>query len=514
MRELGVALNAWFENSAPERGREEAEDRERIQALNALSAADKQFARHCEHDHVVFRRDCAACLAGHVRGHGHFRRKHQHTNALTLNVDMIGPLCPSQHEGGTAKHLLVGVFGVPLYEDGRPQYLEKVDSGEPRGDSDFDFGLDGYHIPPEWVDDAADDGAGVDAPGDWWENGYDDHDRCDDAGVVAEGEAEEDGDPLEPDPSVRERSHERWKATIAQLKKPVKIVPVVYVQPLPRKSAAVVLKGLQRMHTAIKMHGMEVRRIHADNGREFQNEGVEAWCVTRDIGLTFSVPGDPRSNGRVEQVVGACKAGVRSLLCQGGIGKEWWARAALHWADSKRRQAFEKLGSPVHAREQPPFGTKVTVRSRHWNQKNPFEPKTLKGVALGPSERTPGATVVLIKHKGKPKLYIAPLVYRGVRDPPEFEAEEAPEPAPEPRRRICGKTSVANLSIGLESEGESTAHKTAPRCPKTEPSEPFKKPIFGPQANPTFGAENLGLPGYRFEAKSQDQWQQQQSHAS
>ncbi|CAE7242309.1 RE1 [Symbiodinium natans] len=236
----------------------------------------------------------------------------------------------AQERGGDQDVMFVGVFGVPLYEDGRPQYLEKVDSGEPRGDSDFDFGLDGYHIPPEWVDDAADDGAGVDAPGDWWENGYDDHDRCDDAGVVAEGEAEEDGDPLEPDPSVRERSHERWKATIAQLKKPVKIVPVVYVQPLPRKSAAVVLKGLQRMHTAIKMHGMEVRRIHADNGREFQNEGVEAWCVTRDIGLTFSV-------------------------------------------------------------------------------------------ALSMLENN---------------LLLAP------------------------RRRICGKTSVANLSIGLESEGESTAHKT------------------------------------------------------
>ena len=53
-----------------------------------LTKDEESFVEHCKRDHVGFRRDCSVCLAASVRSHQHFRQKHLHGNALTLNLDL------------------------------------------------------------------------------------------------------------------------------------------------------------------------------------------------------------------------------------------------------------------------------------------------------------------------------------------------------------------------------------------------------------------------------------------
>ena len=177
----------------------------------------------------------------------------------------------------------------------------------------------------------------------------------------AEAEAEPETRNAGTDDHVK-KWHEKWKATVAELKKPVKIVPIIFVEPMPSKKASITLKAIQRIYTRIRLLNLGVRRIHTDSGREFANQLLEGWALSRDIAVTASVPSDPRSNGRVESVVGACKAGVRGLLNQSGLPRCCWP----HCASPRKRPLV-------------PSGTTVVVRKREWSMKNPWASKTLQG---------------------------------------------------------------------------------------------------------------------------------------
>ena len=119
--------------------------------VRALSKDDKAFIEHCERDHLGYRRDCSVCLSSSIRSHAHVRQKYAYRNAFTLNVDLIGPLKQGEDQLGVARHLLVGVLGVPLFRDGRPRPLAKDQADQ-----------EGYQIPAEWIEDAE----GPPVPGD------------------------------------------------------------------------------------------------------------------------------------------------------------------------------------------------------------------------------------------------------------------------------------------------------------------------------------------------------------
>ena len=107
------------------------------------------------------------------------------------------------------------------------------------------------------------------------------------------------------DPNWEQRAgawNEKWKETISQLKDPVEIVPLVFVEPVASKRASVTLRAIQRVYTRIRLLNLGVRRLHSDSGREFANSLLERWALARDIAVTASVPSDPKSNGRVESL--------------------------------------------------------------------------------------------------------------------------------------------------------------------------------------------------------------------
>ena len=214
--------------------------------IRTLSKNDKAFIEHCERDHLGFRRDCRTCLEASVRSHQHLRQKYQHRNAFTLNVDLIGPLTPGEDQLGEARHLLVGVLGVPLFRHGKPQPCGELQEDHP--------------IPEEWDDDVA---AGPTL------EGHEDF-------LAGEGEPvlEEPEGPADVEENWEDRVqkwNERWRAIVEHLTDPVEVVPLVFVEPIASKRAPATLKGLQRLYTRIRLLNYAVRRIHSDSGREFAN---------------------------------------------------------------------------------------------------------------------------------------------------------------------------------------------------------------------------------------------------
>ena len=363
---IGRAIAKWVVTPALER---QWVMQEELAYVRSLSKNDLAFVEHCERDHLGYRRDCKTCLASSVRSHNHLRQRYQHRNAFSLNIDLIGPLTEGEDQLGTAKHLLVGVLGVPLFKNGKPQPCSSPD-------------VEDHPIPAQWEDD--------DVAGPFPEDYKD---------LFEEGpepSAEED-EASGLDSAWEDRAkrwNDRWKAIISELTQPVEVVPLVFVEPIASKRAATTLRGLQRMYTRIRLLNYTVRRIHSDSGREFANALFEKWALSRDIALTASVPSDPRSNGRVEGVVGRCKAGIRGLLVQSGLPHKCWPHLARQWGEQKLRWALGKLGAEAPKRDLVPAGTLVTVKKREWSRKTPWSSKTVQGTAVAPSVRVPNATVI------------------------------------------------------------------------------------------------------------------------
>ena len=436
-RAIGKAITKWVVTPALERQRVMHEDQA---SIRTLSRNDQAFIEHCERDHLGFRRDCRTCLEASMRSHHHLRQKYQHRNAFTLNVDLIGPLIGGEDQLGEARHLLVGVLGVPIFRDGRPQPNEDP-SEDPA-------------IPEEWDDDQV-SGPAVAEQADLFAAPPDspEIDNPEDLGYDKDWETR------------AKQWNERWKAAIDTLTEPVKVIPLVFVEPIASKKATTVLRGLQRIYTRIRLMNYPVRRVHSDSGREFANGLFEKWALSRDIAITASIPSDPRSNGRVEGMVGQCKAGIRGLLLQSGLSPRCWPHLARQWSEQKIRWALKLLGAETPKRPLVPAGTVVTVKKREWSRKTPWSSKAVQGVAVAPSVRVPDATVVRIAEGDGHRLYVAPVVYTDVKEPIRFAgaAEDADllDDFPAPSRRVVGKRPGVVQGRGNVPRGESGGQEGA-----------------------------------------------------
>ena len=58
--------------------------------LDRVMKLDTSFLEHLQRDHIPYRRDCKACLAGSFRGHIH--RRVVAPDAWCLSLDAIGPM--------------------------------------------------------------------------------------------------------------------------------------------------------------------------------------------------------------------------------------------------------------------------------------------------------------------------------------------------------------------------------------------------------------------------------------
>ena len=290
-----------------------------VTAGTALNKIDPGFLHHLQQNHCPYRNDCATCLRGSAK-------KKQHRRILTpqswcLSVDTCGPFVKGHDEHTTrARYLVVGVLSVPVLAiDGKE--VDEPSDGDPNPE------------PPEGgaIDDA-----------EW---------LADDVGG--------DEDP-EPEVSTREAagareawnewerlvksSREDWLREARSEKLPkVEIVDFVYVEAIERKTHGEVLTAVGRMHARAKAEGFDVRRLHTDRGREYNNKHLRDWCARHAIHKTLAVADEHQGNGRAEGAILRIKNKTRTILEEAGSDKIHWPFAAKLGAHALQNEARRKL---------------------------------------------------------------------------------------------------------------------------------------------------------------------------
>ena len=383
--------------------------------LEKIMKLDQTFLDHLRRDHVPFRRDCKACLAGSFRGHAH--RRIVSPEAWCLSLDVIGPTRQGTDEYvKKVRYALIGTLVVP---DMLGKLLQPAD-----GDSD-DRG-EGVG-PIDYEDPLLEDGA------------------IQDEEEVASA-AEE---------ARNEREMAKWKARVEKDKlEGVSCVEVPFVVTMATKSSAEVLAATKDILVQVKRLGLVVQRIHSDRGREFICKGFRALCRDRGIVWTTTTGDDDRANGRVEALVGRAKNAVRTYLSASGMSNDMWGFAMRHYVSRIQHDVVTQLGGRFP--RLPPFGTKVFVKQRSWKlKKEEFIEKVVAAYVLCPSmDVAKGFLVKTIEGS-----YLTTMVaVENVREvsgsfevdaPPAHAAAHADEPGV--RRRMRGKTAIAVAEVAGDS---------------------------------------------------------------
>lgn len=72
---------------------------------------------------------------------------------------------------------------------------------------------------------------------------------------------------------------------------------------------------------------LKVAKLRCDNGKEYVNSTVSAWCRNRGIEIDTTVPYTPQLNGRAERLNRTLVEKIRALLFDSGMEKEMWGEA-------------------------------------------------------------------------------------------------------------------------------------------------------------------------------------------
>lgn len=129
------------------------------------------------------------------------------------------------------------------------------------------------------------------------------------------------------------------------------------VQPLVRKSdtAAAVKDILTQLETQTGCH---TKRLRCDNGSEYINADLKAFCSGKGIKLETTVRYTPEQNGAAERLNRTLMDKVRPMLSDAGLPKHMWAEAVV-------TANYVRNRSPVSNRDQTPwelfFGSKPNV---------------------------------------------------------------------------------------------------------------------------------------------------------
>ena len=389
-----------------------------------INALDAGFIEHLKQGHVPYRNDCQFCVRGSAKRKQH--RRIMCPDSWSLSIDTAGPYKSGVSESGASmRYLVVGVLTVPVI-------ALRDDDARFNGDRDD---------PAEEIGGALDDE-------EIFADGEDEPDEPLSVKELAEAKANRGAwDEL------IQRDQQSWKEEAEREYLPkVELVEWPFIEPIANKSQQSLLCAVRRMREEALNLGFEVRRIHTDRGREYNNNSLKAFCSQNSIVKTLAFAEEHQSNGRVESLIGRVKSKIRVFLEQGEASVEEWPLASRLVEAVLQNRAKRHL----HMKEKPivPYNTQVQVVQRAW-RRGAWHSTTVSAKTKGPSSDNSRGWVVVTSDGNfltTSKLFPSPddhkkLVIRYEGDPIDPEA---------PDRRLRGKTAMRALDgAGLtEPRGE------------------------------------------------------------
>ena len=90
--------------------------------------------------------------------------------------------------------------------------------------------------------------------------------------------------------------------------------------------------------------GLKVKKLHSDNGGEYENTEFKKFCFQNGIKLSRTVPGTPQQNGVAERMNRTLTERARSMRIQSSLPKQFWACAVSTAAYLINRGPSKPLG--------------------------------------------------------------------------------------------------------------------------------------------------------------------------
>ena len=139
--------------------------------------------------------------------------------------------------------------------------------------------------------------------------------------------------------------------------------------------------------------GIPLFRLHSDRAREMVSRPVQAWAASRKLRQTLTAGDDPQANGRIEQEVNQVKRRLRLLVSETSQPRHFWPTMLRQVVEERRSYQLQALHVPAPVIV--PYGARVLVRQKRWQETGQLTPPFAEMIALGPSPlMTSGWTVL------------------------------------------------------------------------------------------------------------------------
>ena len=360
----------------------------------------KRWAQHVRNGHVPFDKRCRTCVTNAGTGRPH--RRVLTPSAYTLSVDIAGPF---RRRGldpdGKYRYALIGSYCMPKIE----------------GYKDID-------IPEEFKD----EGAGAILPE---EEDYLDEEEADDIPASP-------GDQLEMD-QRNEEYQKFYEEVYKDVGDPMEYQTLLYMIPLKSRLKTDVNAAMRRLYLQLRQEGHPVTRVHSDRARELKSASLRQWLYEKDIWVTTGESQTPQQNGRAEAAVKILKKYTKVLLGASGLPRECWPLAMSYAAHRQRQRALNQ------ASKDPPFGTKVSVKSKVFGTGNSYDldPRWRDGRFVGYSADVRNGLIVRYDDGG---FVTSCHVRQGLVDADAIVEPDLLEvDLPVPERRLRGKVRLAAI---------------------------------------------------------------------
>ena len=387
------------------------------------------WEQHVANNHVPYRRDCAACVAGAGTG-----RRHQgvtHPDVYCMSADIAGPIRVKgkdpesrNHRPATFKYFLAVSYRFP-----------RLKGVKEEPDPCTTDGFDDQALLPGGTDDLADEAfpAAEGAPREDYEDSLYEP-------SLEEEEAEEEGVEGPREFAAKVVDEHPWESAKCEFQAPPEMARLVFAVPLHTNKGDDILNALQQVYISLRSLNLPVLRFHTDRSREFFNKKTRAWFHERGVRTTTTEGDVPQQNGSAENTVRWLKARARTLLTSGEVDSSLWPCAIMTAAAQQRaEQLGMKSKLAIH------FGGKCSVKRKFFSKKGDLEDRWVEGKYMGLSPSVNDGHIVL-RSDGVGNGFVQTLHVRtrlvSPEPPPlQFVGDSLEEEHAPPPRRVRGKRS-------------------------------------------------------------------------